>query len=427
MPISQILIDKMRQFLLVGLPGAGKTTTMQAWVQFLNTQGIRTNFVPTDVVINQRIRPDDTIIQQYEESYGAILPEVFAASNPSKAFIDKYGEPAMRDLEERLLVDMINCASEHDWLDFGGRALLLPKVLEAVKKNQIMVIFLSAKHETILKRLEKNDEWRQRPTYALATEKSTDGKGWIANAIKHREERVEHFTKMADRIISIETEECVLQDSKFTPGEKTSDEVIQEILSHVKIHVDPIQHLNEWLQDERSKGAPNPQQAVLSTASSDGAHSRIVAIREIDAQGLLFFTQRNTRKVTEMSMGLSVSMTFWFELLLREVIIEGIVEALSESENEHYWQSYPREAQIRFHSYASTSAQPIRNKQELEEKRKTLQQNYVDQSIPVSPFYCGFRLKPNRFVFYAYRTDELSDVVEYTRLDNEWSEQILSP
>ncbi len=136
------MIDKMRKFLLLGLPGAGKTTTMQAWVQFLNTQGISANFLPTDVLINQRIRPDDTIIQQYEESYGTILSEVFISSNPSKAFIDKYSESAMRDLEERLLVDMIESASDNDWFDFGGRALLLPKVVEAIKKNQITIVFL---------------------------------------------------------------------------------------------------------------------------------------------------------------------------------------------------------------------------------------------------------------------------------------------
>lgn len=191
----------------------------------------------------------------------------------------------------------------------------------------------------------------------------------------------------------------------------------------------PIKKLDRWIQDEREEGAPNPQQAVLSTADIHGVpHSRVVAIREITSQGLLFFTQRNTRKVTEMNLNPSVSLTFWFELLLREVIIEGMIETLSEAENEHYWQSYPREAQIRFHSYAPTSAEPIGSKQELEEKRTMFQQSCADQLIPISPLYCGFRLKPNRFIFYTYRSDELSDVLEYTRLNqNEWSEKLLSP
>ena len=192
--------------------------------------------------------------------------------------------------------------------------------------------------------------------------------------------------------------------------------------------IDPIKHLNQWLQDERAAGAPNPLQAVLSTADSAGVpHSRVVAIREINSQGLLFFTQRNTRKVTEMRVNPSVSMTFWFELCLREVIIEGVIEALSETENEQYWQSYPREAQIRFHSYAPTSAQPIRDKQELEEKREQIRQQYTNQPVPLSPLYCGFRLKPTRFIFYTYRSDELSDVFEYAYTNNEWIAQVLSP
>ena len=190
----------------------------------------------------------------------------------------------------------------------------------------------------------------------------------------------------------------------------------------------PIEHLNQWLQDERTAGAPNPQQAVLSTATHDAIpHSRVVAIREVSDQGLLFFTQRGTRKVTEINTNPNASMTFWFELLLREVIIEGVIEALSEVENEQYWQSYPREAQIRFHSYAPTSAQPITNKQELEEKKKLIQQECTEQPVPVSPLYCGFRLKPRRFVFYAYRSDELSDVFEYANVNDRWIEQLLSP
>ncbi len=192
--------------------------------------------------------------------------------------------------------------------------------------------------------------------------------------------------------------------------------------------MNPIEHLNQWIQDERVAGAPNPQQAVLSTATKDAIpHSRVVAMREVNDQGLLFFTQRGTRKTVEMNINPHASLTFWFELLLREIIIEGVVEALTEVENEHYWQSYPREAQIRFHSYAPTSSQPIQDKQELEERRRLIQQECTDQAVPMSPHYCGFRLKPNRLVFYAYRSDELSDVVEYTSTENDWVKQQLSP
>jgi pyridoxamine 5'-phosphate oxidase len=87
----------------------------------------------------------------------------------------------------------------------------------------------------------------------------------------------------------------------------------------------------------------------------------------------------------------------------------------------------PREAQIRFYSYAATSAQPIATKNELEEKRKAVAIQYQDKPLPISEFYCGFRIKPVRIMFYAYRTDELSDVIEYQWVNNCWTESLLSP
>jgi len=63
----------------------------------------------------------------------------------------------------------------------------------------------------------------------------------------------------------------------------------------------PIKILKNCLNNESELGAPNPQQAVLCTATSDAIpHGRVVAIREIVADGLLFFTRKNTRKVAEL-------------------------------------------------------------------------------------------------------------------------------
>ncbi|HHT9166798.1 TPA: pyridoxine/pyridoxamine 5'-phosphate oxidase [Legionella pneumophila] len=189
-----------------------------------------------------------------------------------------------------------------------------------------------------------------------------------------------------------------------------------------------MKQLNIWINEERHQGAPNPQHAVLSTATKEFIpHARVVAIREISEQSLLFFTQKGTRKVAELITNPIATLTFWFELLQREVIIEGVVESLLPEENERYWQAYPREAQIRFYSYAATSSQPIISKHQLEKKKKNIAVNYQDKPLPMSEFYCGFRVKPARMVFYTYRTDELSDVVEYHLVDNSWITRLLSP
>lgn len=204
------------------------------------------------------------------------------------------------------------------------------------------------------------------------------------------------------------------------------------IMSVFEFYRDHMNHphdlLQHWLVEEKQQGAPNPQQAVLSTATAQAIpHGRVVAIREVTVQGLVFFTQKATRKVKELYENPNAAITFWFELLQREVMIEGHIEPLSDKENEQYWQHYPREAQLRFCSYASTSSQPIENKQILRDKKNNIDLNYRNKALPISPDYCGFRLKPVRVVFYTYRTDDLSDVIEYQYLNNQWYQRLLSP
>lgn len=191
----------------------------------------------------------------------------------------------------------------------------------------------------------------------------------------------------------------------------------------------PIKRLEQWIKEEKDKGAPNPQQAILSTATKEGIpHSRVVAIREITPQGILFFTQKGTRKVTEIAENPRVSLLFWFELMQREVILEALIEALTEEENKAYWSSYPRIAQLRFLAYAPTSSQPIDSKQILEDKKSRIEQDYKDQDLPYTSLYCGYRIIPTKFTFYQYRTDELSDVSQYNLQENgQWQKQVISP
>lgn len=191
----------------------------------------------------------------------------------------------------------------------------------------------------------------------------------------------------------------------------------------------PIHLLKTWLEEEKAENVPYAQHAVLSTQGTNGqVHGRVVAIREIDEEKLLFFTQKRTRKVEEIKTNPAVSLVFWFEQSGREVIIEGEAAFLSEMQNEHYWKTYPKPAQIRFCSYAPTSGLAIDSKQLLENKRLEIEELYQkERSLPLSKDYCGIAVKPLRFVFYAYRLDELSDVWEYQMNGSAFVKRLLSP
>lgn len=190
----------------------------------------------------------------------------------------------------------------------------------------------------------------------------------------------------------------------------------------------PIELLTTWIEEEKAMGAKNAQHAVLSTQGLNSEpHARVVAIREMSEDWILFFTQKRTRKVEEITNNGQVALTFWLERYAREVIVEGEAHFLSEEQNNHYWLNYPKSAQIRFYSYAPTSGLVINNKQILENKKRKIERESNNISLPCSTDYCGITIQPNRFIFYTYRVDELSDVWDYSLQGQHWVKKLLSP
>jgi pyridoxamine 5'-phosphate oxidase len=190
----------------------------------------------------------------------------------------------------------------------------------------------------------------------------------------------------------------------------------------------PINKVKEWIRKEEILGSPPSLSAVLATAGQDGfPHARVVAIRELTEAGFIFFTQRGSRKVKELRDNPRATLVFWLAMQQREVIVEGSIQMLTETENQTYWKALPRERQLRFSTYAPTSGQALRTLSELEEKAEILKKRWADEEIPLSEFYCGFRLLPEIFYFYTVGTTTFSESSRYHYEGNIWVERTLSP
>lgn len=190
----------------------------------------------------------------------------------------------------------------------------------------------------------------------------------------------------------------------------------------------PFHQTREWLKKEKELGVEQSDCAVLSTVTSEGIpHSRVVAIREIAEDNLVFFTQQKTRKVAELLNNPHASMNFLLAMQQRQIILEGVAKPLSFEENQAFWETLPRERQLRFSAYAATSGQPIHDLSVLDEKKKVLMEKFLDNLIPMSEFYCGFRFIPESFIFYTVGSVSFSEVVKYTKKKEGWGQQLLSP
>ncbi len=190
----------------------------------------------------------------------------------------------------------------------------------------------------------------------------------------------------------------------------------------------PLIKVREWIEAERSLGSSHPDRITLATCSAEGTpHSRIVAIREISSDGILFFTQRCSKKVTELACNPQASMTLWLPLQQRQVIMEGVTYPLTHQENERFWKTVPREQQLRFSAYAPTSGQVIDSVSVLDEQLDALTKKFLGKEVPMSAEYCGFRLTAETLYFYTLGVNTFSEFVKYQKHQGSWNRQLVSP
>ncbi|WP_115707759.1 pyridoxamine 5'-phosphate oxidase family protein [Legionella sainthelensi] len=161
---------------------------------------------------------------------------------------------------------------------------------------------------------------------------------------------------------------------------------------------------------------------VLATVDENGLpKSRTVAIREINDQGLLFFTQMGSAKVAHISVNPHVSFTFMLPNTQRQVTVTGSVRPVDESENLKNWATYDQERRLRFLVYGTKSGQLIKKQQELDEELAALRDQYK-KTLPEMPReYVGYTIVPEEIKFYQLNEHRLSDSITAMRTDETWT------
>lgn len=192
---------------------------------------------------------------------------------------------------------------------------------------------------------------------------------------------------------------------------------------------EPFVIINEWLENEKLLGCNHPNRMVLATTSlSNVPSSRIVAIREITHEGILFFTQKETKKVHQLREVPYASATLWLARQQRQVIVDGPVKALTNQENRSYWEKISREQQLRFSAYAPSSGRSIDSLSILDERFQDLERKFKNTLVPMCPYYCGFRVIPECIYFYTLGSgSNFSEVLKYELIREKWRAQLLSP
>ena len=190
--------------------------------------------------------------------------------------------------------------------------------------------------------------------------------------------------------------------------------------------MDPFERVSEWYRAAEAAGQPQPDAMSLATATPEGRPSnRMVLLKSWDERGFVFYTNRESRKGSELAANPQAALTLYWGVLGRSVRAAGRVSRTSRRESLSYWVSRPRESQAA--AWASAQSRPIGFRAELEERQRAILERFAERPIPLPPFWGGYRLRPDWVEFWEHRPDRLHDRLLLTRRRGGWREELLQP
>ena len=197
-------------------------------------------------------------------------------------------------------------------------------------------------------------------------------------------------------------------------------------LTEDKIQADPVTQFQKWFEDALQAELPEPHAMTVSTVSqSSRPSSRIVLLRNFDADGFLFYTNYKSKKSGEGEQNPFVALNFFWQQIERQVRIEGKMEKITAQESDDYFASRPRESQIG--AWASAQSQVISSRTELEEQVKIVTEKFENSEIPRPPHWGGLRVIPDYFEFWQGRPGRLHDRITYRMENGVWQISRLNP
>ncbi|WP_137895856.1 pyridoxamine 5'-phosphate oxidase [Ramlibacter sp. 2FC] len=196
-------------------------------------------------------------------------------------------------------------------------------------------------------------------------------------------------------------------------------------LSEDASHADPLAQFDQWLHEAVKAEIPEPNAMTVATVASNLRPStRVVLIKGYDAQGIVWYTNYESRKGQELAGNPYAALQFHWVELERVVRVEGLIEKVSEAESEAYFHSRPLDSRIG--AWASPQSQVIEGRSVLVANAARYGAKFL-LNPPRPPHWGGYRLKPDGWEFWQGRKSRLHDRLRYRLEGGAWRRERLAP
>ena len=165
---------------------------------------------------------------------------------------------------------------------------------------------------------------------------------------------------------------------------------------------------------------------IASVDQMNQPSSRMVLLKKISDDGLVFYTNYNSRKGKEIELNPKVAVNFWWRELKKQIRVEGFIEKASEEDSDDYFYSRPLKSRVS--AIISNQSSKISSYEDLTNQIDNyLEQN--DESSIKRPDHCGLYIViPNAVEFWQERDNRTHERLKYFLSDDQkWSSHLLSP
>ena len=190
--------------------------------------------------------------------------------------------------------------------------------------------------------------------------------------------------------------------------------------------VNPMDQFKTWFKEvEDAGGVAEPNAMTVATLGTDGfPKSRIVLLKELDADGFVFYTNYTSEKGESIAYHPKVGISFFWPNLERQVIIKGAIEKISAARSDTYFNARPKDSQLG--AWVSDQSSVIAGREVLENKMKALKATYEHKDIPRPEHWGGYIVKPISIEFWQGRPSRLHDRIRYRLEKDQWIKERLA-
>lgn len=189
---------------------------------------------------------------------------------------------------------------------------------------------------------------------------------------------------------------------------------------------DPKKLFVRWLDHAIDSNIQEPYAMVVSTLKEGKQPtSRVVYLREIVEEGLIFFSNYNSHKGEQIEAHPHLALNFFWSELERQVKIEGTCEPSPTEISDVYFANRPRTSQIG--AWASHQSSELDSRKQLEERFLEIERRFEGKEIPRPDNWGGFLVKPKLYEFWQGRPGRLHDRFVYEMKEGVWTVSRLSP